>query len=87
MFNLNIIFCQWLDSNRGPLISEATTLPTEPQPLHTNRLVLQFELKNIWPFLRKTISDGHLRAYRDKKQCLDRFVFGAEPVLIRAIYK
>ena len=27
MFNK---FCQWLDSNRGPLVSEATALPTEP---------------------------------------------------------
>ena len=26
-------FCQWLDSNQGPLVSEATALPTEPQPL------------------------------------------------------
>ena len=32
MFNINK-FCQWLDSNRGPLVSEATALPTEPQPL------------------------------------------------------
>ena len=33
MFNIYIIFCQWLDSNRGPLVLEATPLPTEPQPL------------------------------------------------------
>ena len=26
-------FCRWLDLNRGPLVSEATALPTEPQPL------------------------------------------------------
>ena len=26
-------FCRWLDSNRGPLVSEATALPTVPQPL------------------------------------------------------
>ena len=26
-------FCQWLDSNRGPLESEGTALSTEPQPL------------------------------------------------------
>ena len=26
-------FCQWLDLNRGPLVMEATALPTEPQPL------------------------------------------------------
>ena len=28
-----ISFCQWLDSNHGPLVSEATSLRTEPQPL------------------------------------------------------
>ena len=33
MFNINLNFCQWLDSNRGPLESEATALPPEPQPL------------------------------------------------------
>ena len=26
-------FRRWLDSNCGPLVSEATALPTEPQPL------------------------------------------------------
>ena len=30
---MNIIFCWWVDSNRGPLESEATALPTDPQPL------------------------------------------------------
>ena len=33
MFNININFWRWLDSNRGPLVSEATALLTEPQPL------------------------------------------------------
>ena len=31
MFNMN--FFQWLDSNQGPLESEATALPNEPPPL------------------------------------------------------
>ena len=31
MFYLKV--CQWLDSNHGPLVSEATALPTESQPL------------------------------------------------------
>ena len=32
--NLTVkFFCRWQDSNRGPLESEATALPTEPQPL------------------------------------------------------
>ena len=26
-------FCRWPDSNRGPLVSEETALPAEPQPL------------------------------------------------------
>ena len=31
--NAWIKFRRWLDSNHGPLVSEATALPTEPQPL------------------------------------------------------
>ena len=40
----NLKFCWWLDSNRGPLESEATALPTEPQPLRQcfNVLVAKF---------------------------------------------
>ena len=41
LFNVvnNLIkFHRWLDSNRVPLVSEATTLPTEPQPLHCGLL-------------------------------------------------
>ena len=37
MFNIN--FCRWLDSNHGPLESEVTALPTEPQPLPENDLL------------------------------------------------
>ena len=33
--SIYINFCRWLDSNRGSLVSEATALPTEPQPLPT----------------------------------------------------
>ena len=29
----SIKFCRWLELNRGPLVSNATALPTEPQPL------------------------------------------------------
>ena len=58
MFNININFCRWLDSNRGPLASEATTLPTEPQPLPKllslcqNKIIMQHLYGNIlsfWP--------------------------------------
>ena len=31
MFYIKV--CRWLDSNRGPLVSDVTALPTEPQPL------------------------------------------------------
>ena len=31
--NCSTKICRCLDSNRGPLVSEATALPTEPQPL------------------------------------------------------
>ena len=34
--NVQCIFCLWLDSNRGPLVSELTALPSEPQPLPKN---------------------------------------------------
>ena len=37
----DIIVCRWLDSNCRPLASEATTLPTEPQPLPNITSVLQ----------------------------------------------
>ena len=33
MLNIQTNFCWWLDSNRRPLVLEATALPTEPQPL------------------------------------------------------
>ena len=34
MFYMKIY--RWVDSNRGPLVSQATALPTEPQPLPQN---------------------------------------------------
>ena len=33
LFNINVKPCRWLDLNCGPLVSEATALPTDPQPL------------------------------------------------------
>ena len=33
VYNVQYKFCWWLDSNRGPLLSEATALPTEPKEL------------------------------------------------------
>ena len=39
---INIKYSQWLDSNHGPLELEATTLPTESQPLpHIQILALR----------------------------------------------
>ena len=36
-------FCRWLDSNRRPLVLEATALPTEPQPLPQIEIFTHFE--------------------------------------------
>ena len=36
--------CRRLDSNRGPLVSEATALPTELQPLFINLFHLHGDL-------------------------------------------
>ena len=41
MFNKYVNICQRLDSNRGPLVSEATALPTDPQPLPNLIPILQ----------------------------------------------
>ena len=41
MFNK---FCQWLDSNRGPPVSEATAQPTEPQPLPKKECLSTIEI-------------------------------------------
>ena len=40
----SIIFCQWLDWNRGPLVSEATALPTEP---HNHCPIWIFQKLNV----------------------------------------
>ena len=53
MFNIN--FCRWLDSNRGPLQSEATPLPTEPQPQPIIKV-------DHLPFRINTGSGGDLRS-------------------------
>ena len=31
---------QWVESNRGPWVSEATALPTDPQPLSKEPTIL-----------------------------------------------
>ena len=36
---LYLKLCLWVDSNRGPLMSEATATPTDPQPLLSFMLV------------------------------------------------
>ena len=35
----SIKFCRWLESNRGPLVTKSTALPTEPQPLPIIKLL------------------------------------------------
>ena len=48
----NIRMCQWLDSNRGPLVAEASALPTEPQTTDHNLLHVN---KCIFSVLSETI--------------------------------
>ena len=45
--------CGWLDSNRGPLVSKETTLPTKPQPLPSKSSVYIPVFCNRW--LKKII--------------------------------
>ena len=52
MFNVN--FCQWLDSNRGPLEKEATALPTEPQPTISLSDINLFQVPTLYFSLRLT---------------------------------
>ena len=45
--NVQYNFCWWLDMNCGPLKSDSTALPTEPQPLpHLFANVPSFQLGN-----------------------------------------
>ena len=54
MFNINVNFCWWLDSNRGPLVMEVTALPTEPQPLPFFSIFVHWEKwKGQWQMERK----------------------------------
>ena len=41
MFNIKV--CMWLDSNCGPLLLEATALPTEPQPLLNYHIICKYQ--------------------------------------------
>ena len=43
--------CRWLDSNRGPHVSEAAALPTESQPLPHQRYCLQFNIPTSIRFM------------------------------------
>ena len=40
-----IKFCRWLELNHGPLVSEATTLPTEPQPMPIVVLLVYYHVQ------------------------------------------
>ena len=51
--NVKYKFCQRLDSKCGPLVSEATALPTEPKPL-PKYLVWFCCKKNIYLFLQRS---------------------------------
>ena len=50
MFNLK--FCWWQDLNCGPLVLEATALPTEPQPLPFKSTSCTFDRNFPSPLVR-----------------------------------
>ena len=57
MFYIKI--CQWLESNCGPLVLEATALPTEPQPLPIHLLSYEGRIypklqRRWWPILNRS---------------------------------
>ena len=53
--------CRWLDLNHGSLVSEATALPTMPQPLPY--VVAKFTQKNV-------IIESHFTAMDALSHCL-----------------
>ena len=67
-YSILINFCQWLDSNCGPLVSEATALPTEPQP-HPMYCFLVKEF-SIVPLCNRGAT--HLQIYQQKEKVLRR---------------
>ena len=70
MFNIKI--CQGLDSNCGPLGSEATTLPTEPQHLQLTQeefaMNRPLQLSTKFHFLQRFISVSFSRKWRILRQ-------------------
>ena len=62
----DIKVCRWLDWNRRSLTSEATTPPTEPQPLPSNvYLCCQFVIKR--KFVNHKLSQRLQKPFRRKK--------------------
>ena len=59
-----INFCRWLNSNRGPLVSEATALPTERQPLPLQiQLLRMTHTCCIWHVQLNQLSHASITAY------------------------
>ena len=70
--NIQYKFCRWLDLTRGPLVSEATAVPTEPQPLPkkvfvTKQIILLlFEImccESIFEYLYLSICNCSFSSY------------------------
>ena len=73
VFSIQLIVnkkCRWLDSNCGSLVSEATALPTEPQPLPLQ--------KHVWMLNKSIFEWGEQLSIKFQKQIQNKtFQIGA----------
>ena len=80
---VNIKVFRWLDSNRGPLVLEATALPSEPQPLPTLKFVCDVGGPGLPPMThnRVDIEEWSVEAMVRRDFCVTCFFKWANPGL------
>ena len=76
--------CQWLDSNRGPLVSEATALPTEPQPHPTSEMFIKSH--QFWLDECKEAGNGQIKKYPQRKNMMQTIISSSPCPAARLLY-
>ena len=71
----NIFFCQWPDSNSGPLKLEATAVPTEPQPLPDSLFIAKNHCYAPCTYLKSNNRLDHFTIGTLKVLCVKRSSF------------